>query len=329
MEVKKQGLLAFAGRLFSFDRKRGRKMSRKYSHVIVIGVDGAGSWFKDADTPSFDKIFENGALTYRTLSSKPTISAECWGSMLIGVGPEVHKLTNNRVSVLPYNVWSKNPTVFRRIRKAYPEAELGSYCDWNPINKGIVEKRLGVNKQTAKDKELTPLICDYIREKKPDFLFVHFDSVDGAGHGNGYGTENHIRAIGEVDKLIGDVYSAIESAGISDDTLFMVIADHGGTNGADGKGTHGGWTDEEKYVTFAAAGKGIVSGEIKEMNIRDLAAIVLYAFDIDMPAFNEKGWTSQIPAGLFDGYDGEYRDISHLTGAAPRISKEHHKSELV
>ena len=304
-------------------------MLRKYSHVIVIGVDGAGSWFKVADTPNFDKIFCDGAVTYRALSSKPTISAECWGSMLIGVGPEIHKLTNRRVSVLPYNIWSKNPTVFRRIRKAYPDAELGSYCDWNPINKGIIEKALGVNKQTARDKELTPLICNYIRDKKPDFLFVHFDSTDGAGHSNGYGTPAHISAISEVDKLLGDIYSAIVSAGILDETLFMVIADHGGTNNEKGKGSHGGWTDEEKYVTFAAAGKGVNNGEIEVMNIRDLAAIVLYAMGIGAPEFNEKGWTSQIPDGLFEDYSGEYRDISHLTGAAPRISKEHHKSELL
>ena len=292
-------------------------MLRKYSHVIVLGVDGAGSWFKDADTPFFDEIFKDGAVTFSALSSKPTISAECWGSMLIGVGPEIHKLTNNKVSVLPYPIWSKHPTVFRRIRKAYPKAELGSYCDWNPINKGIVEKTLGVNKKTAGDKELTPLICDYIREKKPDFLFVHFDSVDGAGHSNGYGTKPHLSAINNVDSLIGDVYSAIKDAAILEDTLFMVIADHGG------------WTDEEKYVTFAAIGKGLNAGEIKEMNIRDLAAIVLYAFGIDIPDFDEKGWTAQIPEGLFKDYQGEYRDISHLTGAAPRISNEHHKSELV
>ncbi len=304
-------------------------MSGKYTHVIVIGVDGAGSWFKDADTPNFDEIFKNGAVTYNALSSKPTISAECWGSMLIGVGPKVHKLTNNKVSVLPYPIWSKHPTVFRRIRKAFPKAELGSYCDWNPINKGIVEKTAGVNKQTARDKDLTPLICNYIRDKKPDFLFVHFDSVDGAGHGNGYGTPEHLSAINKVDSLIGDVYSAIEDAGILEDTLFMVIADHGGTNNEEGKGSHGGWTDEEKYVTFAATGEDINSGEIKEMNIRDLAAIILYALGIDIPDFDEKGWTSQIPDGLFKDYKGECRDISHLTGAAPRISKEHHKSELV
>ena len=82
-------------------------------------------------------------------------------------------------------------------------------------------------------------------------------------------------------------------------------------------------------ITFAAIGKGLNAGEIKEMNIRDLAAIVLYAFGIDIPDFDEKGWTAQIPEGLFKDYQGEYRDISHLTGAAPRISNEHHKSELV
>ena len=129
--------------------------------------------------------------------------------------------------------------------------------------------------------------------------------------------------------LIGDVYSAIEAAGIIEETLFMVIADHGGTNNEDGKGSHGGWTDEEKYVTFAAVGKDIASGVVKEMNIRDLAAIVLYALGIEIPEFDEKGWTAQIPLGLFKDYDGEYRDISHLTGAAPRVSKEHHKSELI
>ncbi len=64
------------------------------------------------------------------------------------------------------------------------------------------------------------------------------------------------------------------------------------------------------------------------MNIRDLAAIVLYSMGTEPPEFDEKGWTSQIPAGLFNDYKGEYRDISHLTGAAPGISKMHHKSEL-
>ncbi len=301
-----------------------------YKHVVVIGIDGAGAFIRDADTPHFDRIFADGAVTYDALASNPTISAECWGSMLLGVGPEVHGLNNGIVSSTPYPVDSPFPSLFRRIREVMPDAELGSYCDWNPITFGIVENNQNVSTATARDTELTPMICDYIREKKPTFLFCHMDSVDGAGHGHGYGSPEHLQRIHEVDALVNDVYTAVEDAGMREDTLFIVIADHGGTpfNGT-GAG-HGGWTDGEKWVTFGAAGKSVQKTYIEAMNIRDLAAIVLYAFGIDAPAFDEAGWTAQIPAGLFaDGEIAPYRDISHLTGAAPRISKVPHTSELI
>lgn len=304
-------------------------MKRKYAHVIVVGIDGAGSFIKDADMPNFQRIFSDGAVTYQALSSQPTVSAECWGSMLLGVGPEIHKLTNGILESTPYPVDSSFPSVFRRIREAYPDAELGSYCDWNPITHGIVENNLNVSHDTAHDTELTPIICDYIRQKKPDFLFIQFDSVDGAGHRSGYGKSEFFKRLHEVDELINDVHKATEDADIADDTLFIVIADHGGTNHETG-GSHGGWTDEEKYVTFAMTGKGVCKTEIKEMNIRDLAAIILYSFEIKTPDFDESGWTSQIPEGIFDDVDiPMYRDISHLTGAAPRISKIAHTSELI
>ena len=301
------------------------KKKQPFRHVIVVGVDGAGGYFKDADTPNFDRIFADGAVTYRALASNPTISAECWGSMLLGVGPEIHKLTNDIVSTEPYPADSPFPSLFRRIRTAMPKAALGSFCDWDPITAGIVERDLGVAHDTAPDTELTPKICDYIRQNRPTFLFIQFDSVDGAGHCHGYGTPPYLQRIHEVDVLVNDVYTAVLDAGIADDTLFLLIADHGGADHG-----HGGWTDTEKYVTFAAAGKGVCRGELQQMNIRDLAAIVLYALGIQRPALDGQGWTSQIPAGLFDDPSlPVYRDLSHLTGAAPRISKAPHTSEPV
>ena len=303
---------------------------RNYKHVIVVGIDGAGAFIKDADTPNFDSIFSNGAVTYSALASNPTISAECWGSMLLGVGPEIHKLTNAIVSTTPYPIDSQFPSLFRRIKEAMPEAEIGSYCDWNCITYGILESNLNAAHDTARDTELTPIICEYIQEKKPAFLFIQFDSVDGAGHKNGYGSEKHLQRINEVDELVNDVYKAAETAGIIEDTLFIVIADHGGTP-FDGNGaSHGGWTDAEKLVTFAATGKTVQHCNIENMNIRDLAAIVLYAFNIKAPEFDEQGWTAQIPEEMFADPDlPAYRDISHLTGAAPRRSKVQHTSELV
>ena len=305
-------------------------MKQRYSHVIVVGIDGAGAFIRQADTPHFDRIFASGAVTYTALASNPTISAECWGSMLLGVGPEVHHLTNEIVDSHPYPVDSPFPSVFRYLRGAMPEAELGSFCDWNPITSGIVEQNLDVTHATAGDTELTPMICSYIREKRPTFLFVQFDSVDGAGHRHGYGSQEHLDRIHTVDTFVSQIYEAIDDAGIAEDTLFLVIADHGGTpfNG-EGAG-HGGWTDAEKLVTFAARGKTVRTGEIGEMNIRDLAAIVLYAFGVEQPAFEETGWTAQIPENLFEDDNlPQYRDISHLTGAPPRVSKKQHTSELI
>lgn len=300
-------------------------LNQKYEHIIVVAIDGGGAFLKETPTPCFDKIFANGAVTYQALSSRPTISAECYGSMLTGTGPEIHGFTNAILWSTPNDINSPNPSLFRRIREVMPEAELGSYCDWNPITHGIVENNLGVSHDTARDTELTPIVCDYIREKKPTFLFVQLDSVDGAGHTHGYGTPQHLNRITEVDLLVNDIYNAVGDAGILEDTLFMVITDHGGF-----ETTHGGWTDGEKYVTFGVTGKNVQNTAITEMNIRDLSAIVLYALGIEIPAFDEKGWTSQIPVDIWtDETIPEYRDISHLTGAAPRISREAHTSELI
>lgn len=298
---------------------------KKYHHVIVIGIDGAGAFIRDADTPNFDRIFAEGAVTYSALSSNPTISAECWGSMLLGVGPEVHRLTNGIISSVPYPTDSPFPSLFRRIREAMPDAELGSYCDWNPITAGIVENDLHMARATARDVDLVPMICEYIREKKPTFLFTQLDSVDGAGHQYGYGSAAHLQRIHLMDTLLRDVYEATDEAGIREDTLFLLIADHGGS----GTG-HGGWTDGEKYVTFAASGRGVRHGEIEEMNIRDLAAIVLYALGVEIPAVDAQGWTAQVPHGIFADDDiPEYLDLSHLTGAAPRRSDAPHTSYSV
>ena len=31
-----------------------------YKHVVVIGIDGAGAFIREADTPHFDRIFAEG-----------------------------------------------------------------------------------------------------------------------------------------------------------------------------------------------------------------------------------------------------------------------------
>ena len=272
-------------------------MERKYKKVVLLGVDGAGSFFRVADTPNMDKIFANGSVTYDAVTSFPSISAECWGSMLHGITPEEHKLTNTIVSSEKYDTKSEYPSVFRLIRKAYPDAVLASFCNWSPINYGIIEHDLGVYMDSSRDDELTDKIVSYINENDFDFIFVQFDSVDGAGHSNGYGTKNHLAQITTIDSYIGRIYDTLKNRNMLDDTLFMVTADHGGTPG----GSHGGDSEAEMRIFIGASGKNITSGKMVSENgvsVRDIAAIVLYAFGIECP----DNWNAGIPNNLFEGY---------------------------
>ncbi len=71
---------ACLGTAFAADESKGA-----YKNVFIIGVDGAGRFIKDADTPNFDRIFGNGAVDYTALTEVPTDSGPNWGSILTGV----------------------------------------------------------------------------------------------------------------------------------------------------------------------------------------------------------------------------------------------------
>lgn len=207
----------------SYERAPAADGAPKIDHVIILGVDGGGAFFREADTPNLDRIFKAGALSYEVITSKPTISAQCWGSMLLGVVPEIHGLTNSIVSSNPYPVDSEFPSVFRVIRENNPDAKLASFCNWNPINIGIIEDNLDVVKGTAgNDSAVADLVCDYLEENAPTLLFVQFDECDYAGHSKGYGTEGHLQQLNLTDGYIQRIYQTCEKRGILDSTLLIV-----------------------------------------------------------------------------------------------------------
>lgn len=262
-----------------------------YKHVVIIGADGAGAFFKDTDTPRCDEIFAGGATTYVCRVGMPSMSAQGWGSILHGVLPEYHGLTNDIIKNTPYPENSPYPSVFKVVRSAMPDAALASFVEWNPINVGIVENDLGVEKGTgADDAEVTSRILSYLSGNTPALMFVQFSSPDDIGETYGFGSDIYLSTISTVDALIGSIYDKLQAKGILDETLFIVTADHGGIN----KG-HGGGTDVERNVFLGVAGKTVADGTIVEAESRDVAAIAAYALGLECP----DTWTGRVPAGVF------------------------------
>lgn len=290
-----------------------------YKYVAVIGIDGAGRFFQNTSTPNFDSIFAGGATTYSCLTPV-SISAQSWGSMLHGVTANYHKLTNATIedSSYRYPTNSQFPSIFRVLHEAKPTARLASIVGWDPINTGIVEDGLGVNvtKQStgSNDALVRDRACAYLDEQIPTFLFVQFDQVDLIGHNSGWGGTAFLNQITTDDGYIGEIFAKYQAAGVLNDTLFILTADHGGS----GTG-HGGSTDDHCRVLLAARGKTVVNGTIGEVENRDIAAIVTYALGIEQPS----GWTSRVPSGLFEGVDAQDRPLP----PAGNVSARYHANE--
>ena len=259
--------------------------------VFMLGIDGMGAFNRYTDTPNMDRLFAHGAVTYQALASKPTVSAQCWTSMLTGAIPEVHGLTNDNMHPIP-----GLPTVFAMIRAAEPDAETAAFTDWSPIAREILGPEGGLSTyDVGPDDELCEKILAYLEDHDPRMLFIQFDSVDGAGHTFGYGSEGHLARISHVDGLLGRLIAKYEEKGMAEDTLFLVTADHGGTEYCG----HGDWSDTERFVFLGVAGKTVTEGQIGEASLRDYPAIVLHALGMEAPAFDPAGYAAQMPVGVF------------------------------
>ena len=271
-------------------------MKQWAKRVVLFGVDGAGTFFEQTPTPNIDRIFRLGAVSRRTLTEMPTISAECWGSILHGVDCRRHGLTNWVTGKRPFPTDSPYPSVFRVIRENRPDAEMASFCEWNNINFGVIENNLGVYEVCAQGDELLRAAEDYIAAHDFTLIYFHFDITDHEGHAHGYGSPEHLAAVTLTDSYVGRITEAIEKRGWLEDTLLLVEPDHGGTPPDErGHGSHGGGSDAEKYVCFFAAGGGAQHCELHDMLVRDTAPAILHALGLPIPA----AWNSRVPGGLF------------------------------
>ena len=133
-------------------------------------------------------------------------------------------------------------------REAHPEAKLASFVSWYATNNGIIEHNLGVEMGETKDvdPEIARMTVQYLTDNAPMLLFVHFGSPDVVGEKQGFGTEAQLKL-----------------KDLLDDTLFLVTADHGGKDK-----THGGDSDEERYVFLGIAGKTVADGTIVDAETR-------------------------------------------------------------
>ena len=255
-------------------------------HVIFVGWDGyAGNTVEPANIPTLRKLMAEGAWTIHSRSILPSASACNWHSIFTCSASEQHGYIswNSDKPKFPASATMENglyPDIMYMLRKQNPSAEIGCIYDWNGIAFTADTNACNYAKQIP-DAELADAAIKYIKEKKPTFLAVCFNSPDDKGHGIGWGSPEYYARVTELDAELQRILDAIKEAGILDDTVVLLSSDHGGL----GKG-HGGPTLSEMERPVFLWGKGVKRGyELKFPGaIYDTGATLAALLGIEPPA---------------------------------------------
>lgn len=261
------------------------KAVKGVKHVVLIGLDGWGAYsVPKADMPTVKALMKEGSYTLESRSILPSSSACNWASMIMGAGPELHGFTTwgSTKPDLPSRELSHYglfPSVIGLLRDQKPKAEIGYIYEWGGMAY-LCEKDAVNHFAQTKGAETAQNAADYIKAKKPTFTMIAFDEPDGTGHNKGHDTDAYYEKLKELDTYIARIVEAVKEAGIYDETIFIVTADHGGIN----KG-HGGKTMQEMQIPFIITGKGVKAGhEIASSVMQyDTAATIAHIFGLKRP----------------------------------------------
>jgi len=273
---------------------------KNVKHIILIGCDGFGAYaVPDAKMPVLKKLMETGSWSLKARCVLPSSSADNWASMLMGAGPTEHGYTewNSKVPEIPSATTTKYgifPTIFSVIRDQKPAAKTAVIYSWGGIGP-LVEKdaiTFVVPGGDAGDDFCVETAVRIIKKEKPFFTFIHVSEPDGVGHNIGHRTPAYYDTLQKVDVRIGKIVQAVKDAGIENETIIIVTADHGGIN----KG-HGGKSLDEVQVPWVINGPGIKKDhEIKDVIITyDTAATIAWILGLKMP----QSWRGRAVAESF------------------------------
>ena len=77
--------------------------------------------------------------------------------------------------------------------------------------------------------EYAALLCEklYASHRPPDLLTVHLVDCDAMRHWHGVDSPQAHAAMERLDRHVGQIMSAVEKAGLMEETLFCIVSDHG------------------------------------------------------------------------------------------------------
>ena len=268
--------------------------------VLVIGIDGFRSdVMQQSITPFLYTLSEKENVYYTAahVVEEYTSSGPNWSSLLTGVHWEKHNVSDNNFVA---NNYSEYPTFFNYIEDVIGTSgpltwlepiNTISIVNWTPINEYILSGVVDYSPlEPLSDLEVFESVKDVLVNNDPiagDVIFVHFDELDGAGHGYGYSADvdEYVSTLGIIDGYIEELFNIIEQKRSTlEDWMIFIVSDHGG----DGAGHGDSNNPNINQTIFFAQHPSINFPDNYITSMADLAPTVLDFLGIYSEKFNCK-----------------------------------------
>jgi hypothetical protein len=243
-----------------------------YKHVVIISEDGLRpDALMDVLPPVHQAIMKRAAysLTARTIRHASTLPSHA--AMLSGFDVKDHGLYWN--SWHPERGWIHVPTIFDAAEQhgGTAAAFVGKKKLEHIAHPGSVDM---FSRPGYFCKKVVDEATKYLVEKRPQIEFIHFSDPDDLGHQDGWMSHPQFEAIKHTDKCLETLLTATAAAGLDQDTLFILSADHGGHGH-----NHSGKIKEDRLIPWIAWGPGVRAGHkiTTPINTVDTAATALWA----------------------------------------------------
>lgn len=212
--------------------------------VLFIGWDGVRSdALIAANTPNLDSLLYQSKYSFHVDRGPFTVSTPGWSTVLHGVWPAKHGLTENSFKKNNYDSY---PDIFTILRKTKAKLGLATLSNWDAFLQITEEETYA--QRFDNDPGMTYEAMNLIQTCTPDMMLMHFDYPDATGHDFGFSPNSieYLASIEISDYYLGLILEQIKSRELLHNEQWMVIltTDHGGN------GTGHGGQDELNETRF-------------------------------------------------------------------------------
>lgn len=261
----------------------------RVKHVFIVSYDqGNPELIRTNDLPTFHLMATEGARTWSAYTIVPSLTLPSHTSMLTGVGPQVHQILWN--DYRPTNGVVHVPTIFSLAKQRGLKTAMfvGKEKFKHLELPGTIDEL--VWPQPDDDaKSVAKAFAAEFGKTKPNLCFIHFRDPDTVGHATGAYSPEKIQALKDCDEALLTIKEAVAAAGVLENSVFILTADHGShdSKNKEGKtvGTHGDSRPEDVLIPWVVWGKGVK----KDFTITapvvqyDTAATALWLLKVPLP----------------------------------------------